>query len=356
MELTAEEDLTAEDVDVGRIQQRSARLHRRLLDIALLFGSTSGSYFPAREEFKHSLVYPFRANSNTSASKFFRSSGALAFAGRFSWSWARISCMWLCSVAMAAERGPRQRAGCHFRGSEDVEIFYALLMQDLVPRAMVPLHRWLAKHPRTYQALVRIYNRLVGERRAGGAILTLAQPGDCVWDIGANVGMYTVKLLELVGPSGHVVAVDPVPEHVDRLRALGTPERLTVVAAALADTDGEMSFVVDGEESHIGEGPGAISVRVTRGDTLLDEGAPAPNVLKIDVEGFEADVLDGLPTALRTVRGLVIEVHFAALIKRGRSHDAARTVDLLRASGFEVRWLDSSHLLATSQTPAAASP
>lgn len=197
--------------------------------------------------------------------------------------------------------------------------------------------------------LVSAYNRLIGERRAREEILRLARPGDCVWDIGANVGVYTREFLDRVGPSGRVVAIEPVPEHVAQLRALALDGRLTVVAAALADAEGEMPFVVKGQESHIDDGPDAIAVRVARGDSLLGEGLWAPDLLKIDVEGFEGDVLDGMTLAIATVRGLVIEVHFAALTRRGRASEPARIVDLLRESGFSVRWLDSSHLLGTRE-------
>lgn len=228
-------------------------------------------------------------------------------------------------------------------------------MRPVVPHVLVPVHRWLARHPCIHRILVRIvriYNWIVGERRVGAAMQRLVEPGDCVWDIGANVGVYTKEFLGLVGPTGRVVAIEPVPSHIEQLYGLADSDQLTIVPAALASSDGEMSFVVNGEESHIGDGPDAVQVRVARGDALLDEGIPVPHVLKIDVEGFEGDVLDGMPTALATVRGLIMEVHFAALVRRDRPSDPERIVDLLRGSGFDVRWLDSSHLIA--ERPRAA--
>jgi hypothetical protein len=123
-----------------------------------------------------------------------------------------------------------------------------------------------------------------------------------------------------------------------------------VVEAALADADGEMPLAISGEAgetSRIGDAPGAITVRVARGDTLLAEGVPAPDVLKVDVEGYEGDVLDGMPAALRSARAVVVEVHFAALIDRGRPREPLRILELLRGQGLSPRWLDSSHLLAT---------
>ena len=227
------------------------------------------------------------------------------------------------------------------------ERYLARSMQDAVPKVLVVVHGQLAKHPRVHRLLIWIYTRVIGEKRVESGMLPLARSGDCVWDIGANVGFYTRQFLDAVGPSGHVVAVDPVPAHVEELRSLGHAEQLTVVAAALARSEGEMSFVVDGQASHLGEGDGALTVRVARGDSLLEEGIAAPNVVKIDVEGFEGEVLDGLPVALRSARAVMVEVHFAALTRRGLTKEPARIVALLRGHGFSVRWLDSSHLLAS---------
>lgn len=223
---------------------------------------------------------------------------------------------------------------------------------DLYVKTLLAVHARLDHHPTTRRVLQAIVNRSIGETRVHAAISKVTRPGDCAWDVGANVGVYTQQLLNGVGPSGHVVAIEPVPENAAILRALGVGSRLTVIEAALADTDGKTSLVVSGESgetSHIGSGPGeGLMVRMVRGDYLVaEEGIPSPDVLKIDVEGFEGDVLDGLPTALRSIRDVVVEVHFSALSDRGRAREPLRIIALLRDAGFSVRWLDMSHLLAT---------
>jgi FkbM family methyltransferase len=226
------------------------------------------------------------------------------------------------------------------------------IVADLYVKTLLAVHRRLDHHPTTRRALRALVNRSIGETRVHAAISKVTRPGDCAWDVGANVGLYTQQFLNGVGPSGHVVAIEPVPENAALLRALGVGSRLTVVEAALADTDGKTPLVVSGvsgETSHIGSDPGeGLMVRVVRGDYLVaEEGIPAPDVLKIDVEGFEGDVLDGLPTALRSIRNVVVEVHFSALSDRGKSQEPLRIIGLLRDAGFTVRWLDMSHLLAT---------
>jgi FkbM family methyltransferase len=215
---------------------------------------------------------------------------------------------------------------------------------------IVGIHRGLHRLPVLYRQLVAVRNDFVGERRVNAVILEITRHGDCVWDVGANVGFYTRQLLKQVGPAGKVVAFEPIPSHAKQLLEMAAGTQLTVFEGALAASDGEMPFTISGENgemSAIGSGSGAVTVRTARGDSLIAEGFPSPDVLKIDVEGFEGDVLDGMPGALGGARAVVVEVHFQALIRRGIPNDPIRVQRLLRGHGFALQWVDSSHLVAT---------
>jgi hypothetical protein len=74
----------------------------------------------------------------------------------------------------------------------------------------------------------------------------------------------------------------------------------------------------------------------------------APNVIKVDTEGFELDVLLGLKQTLKqpSVRAVCIELHFATLQQRRRPNAPADIEKLLATSGFSVVWPDSSHIVA----------
>ncbi|TPW19405.1 MAG: FkbM family methyltransferase, partial [Elusimicrobia bacterium] len=135
-------------------------------------------------------------------------------------------------------------------------------------------------------------------------------PGDVFVDVGANVGYFTILASRLVGPSGAVVAVEPSPEMARRLRSnlAANPgsENVRHVAAAAGSAEGNAWIhlgpaVGEGHTSLIpglGFTPEA-EVRVAPlGDLLRPEEAARARLVKVDVEGWEAEVVAGLPALL----------------------------------------------------------
>lgn len=191
------------------------------------------------------------------------------------------------------------------------------------------------------------------------AMLGSVAPGDCVWDVGSNVGVYAVEFSKRVGLEGRVFAFEPSPKNVTELRArVGADPCVVVVPAALGAEDrtvrleqgedavGATSRVIDGAE---GPGRASIEVRMARGDSVLREGvATAPTVIKIDTEGFELDVMQGLGDILSnpSLRMVCVEVHFALLKRRGQARAPAMIERMLQTAGFSVEWTDASHLVA----------
>jgi FkbM family methyltransferase len=146
------------------------------------------------------------------------------------------------------------------------------------------------------------------------------EPGDTFYDVGANIGYFTLIAARLVGPSGKVVAVEPQPEAVRRLRhnlELNGFDHVTIVEAAIGDEEGESPLVVSPEgilewaalePSPPRELP-SIRVRTTTLDRLRT-GLPAPRLVKLDVEGAEGRAVAGMRELLRHDRPAVVcEVH-----------------------------------------------
>jgi len=197
-------------------------------------------------------------------------------------------------------------------------------------------------------------------------LLATVRPGDCVWDVGANVGYYTTRLAARVGPGGCVVAFEPVASTFARLQAAtGALNNVLLQPIALGRVTESVCIALDdtaggGLNSLINRDPQDWSqpretVSVFRADEAVTRFAlPRPTVVKIDVEGFEEDVLDGMRPILesRCCRALFCEVHFALLEKRGYRQAPARIVSLLTDLGYTVKWVDPSHIAAVSESDA----
>jgi hypothetical protein len=86
-------------------------------------------------------------------------------------------------------------------------------------------------------------------------------------------------------------------------------------------------------------------VEVVPGDLLGD--LAKPDVVKIDVEGFELEVIRGMRSVLGSVRAAFIEVHFGLLEERGMRQAPSEIVAELKGLGFNtVKWVDASHIMA----------
>jgi FkbM family methyltransferase len=150
----------------------------------------------------------------------------------------------------------------------------------------------------------------------------LLRPGMTVFDIGANVGFTAVLAAKQVLPGGRVICFEPlqanakVIHHNARLNGIST---IDVRVEALGRQDGEADFTLShsptwGRLAEAGATPGAcgtIRVAVRSLDSIrARERIALPELIKMDVEGAEADVLAGAVGLLVEARPvLVIELH-----------------------------------------------
>ncbi len=147
-------------------------------------------------------------------------------------------------------------------------------------------------------------------------VLDLLRPGDLFLDVGANLGIYTVLA---AGHGSQVVAFEPngdtrraLHQNVDLNQA---GERVTVQPFALADYDGTCpmnveiqgsSHLVESSAPAVGEALTA-TVEVRRLDSVLESSAqPGLPFLKVDAEGFDAQVLRGAAGFVRAERPVVL--------------------------------------------------
>lgn len=193
------------------------------------------------------------------------------------------------------------------------------------------------------------FTNLYGEGKIIEDILRNVEEDDVFYDVGANVGAYTCFVAQRL-PEGSAIAFEPHPKNVDKLADNLRHNDLSadLCRVALADTTGEMDLVIDTDTAGAGQHSLAtdtrsvgndetLSVDVKEGDSMVRDGSiPIPSVIKIDVEGAELEVLEGLEETLTSQRCRLIycEVHHSQVQQK-----TDRVVGLLREHGFDVEVL-----------------
>jgi FkbM family methyltransferase len=152
------------------------------------------------------------------------------------------------------------------------------------------------------------------------------RPGGVFWDVGAHIGFFSVLASRRVDTCGRVVAIEPSPENLARLRrvlALNDASNVAILPLAVLERSGDAGFLPSGSSSTgtvVGAGAAdAVRVHARSLDGLL-EYLPRPDVVKIDVEGAEVSVLRGGRRLLAEDNPLlVVEFTGVDAVSRARS-------------------------------------
>jgi FkbM family methyltransferase len=139
-------------------------------------------------------------------------------------------------------------------------------------------------------------------------------------DIGANIGSVSLPLIT-THPNLKIYAFEPSPAVFSRLTQNvnlnpDVSDRIVLNNIALSNVSGSVDFFVSNNENNSGVGSlgkmhntldNGVTVESKKGDDLIDQKIiPEPDLIKIDVEGFEAEVLEGLTNFLKRSRGIKI--------------------------------------------------
>lgn len=187
------------------------------------------------------------------------------------------------------------------------------------------------------------------------AVVTHLRPGGVFYDIGSNVGFFALLAAHVVGPGGHVYAFEPVPENAACIRANARANRfsdtITVIGEAAGARTGTAELWLDPHPggatlSASDAGSGATSrleVRTVAVDELVGTGRlRPPTVVKIDVEGAEPAVLDGMAETIAAHHPvLIVEVDAADADTAQRKYDALAT--RVAQAGYRVEQLPRSY-------------
>jgi FkbM family methyltransferase len=201
-----------------------------------------------------------------------------------------------------------------------------------------------------------------GMARVDPALLGLAtetvRNGDTVWDIGANLGLFSFAAAVAAGPSGRVLAVEPDTAMASLLRRSAAINQghapVDVLPAAVSDQESVARFHIarrSRSTNHL-DGFGTTQTGGVRStqlvpavtlDWLADRYTP-PDVIKIDVEQAEVTVLAGGPRVLGLASTIICEV---------AAYNAAAVHHLLTAQGYA---LYDGDLPRSERAPATDAP
>jgi FkbM family methyltransferase len=156
------------------------------------------------------------------------------------------------------------------------------------------------------------------ERPVQDALAGLLRPGSVFFDVGANVGFLTLIGAKLVGARGVVYAFEPVPANIAALRRnvrLNGFANVNLIEKAVSRAPGREKLILavdsGGAALAVADRPpdeaGAMDVEVTSIDALIQDGrVRPPAVVKVDVEGAETQVLQGMAVTLDQYRPAVL--------------------------------------------------
>lgn len=156
------------------------------------------------------------------------------------------------------------------------------------------------------------------------ALADFLHPRQVIYDVGANIGYVTMMLAHYTGAEGKVFAFEALPINVGRIRKnmeLNKLKNVCVISGAVLDKAGDVTFYVH-ESVGMGKAAGSAGrkdeqykAKITVPGFSLDEfvyqqGQPAPDVVKMDIEGGEVLALPGMNRILAEHHPLMLlELH-----------------------------------------------
>jgi FkbM family methyltransferase len=192
----------------------------------------------------------------------------------------------------------------------------------------------------------------VYEARAVNFVLELLKPGMAFIDIGANIGVFTLPAALRVGPAGCVIAIEPSPRvfpSLERNVAINGLTNVRLIQCAAFNSDNQTVPFYEAPVDHFGMGSlgtqfdaKPIPVLTLTLDYILGEQMiERVDVIKVDVEGFEAAVFQGAEKILTGNKTPIVVFEFCdwaeARVPGGRIGAAQRT---LKDWGYRIWRLD----------------
>jgi len=189
------------------------------------------------------------------------------------------------------------------------------------------------------------------EEKTTQLVQRLIKPGMVVVDVGAHVGYYTLLAARAVGPFGKVYAFEPEPHnHALLLKniELNRYGNIVVEEKAVSCRNGRSTLYLTALDSgrhslhlHSSQGRGHIPVATMTLDGFFEsEGWPRVDLIKIDVEGSEKDVLDGMERLFQKSNALTMILEFNPSLLQSAGVDVHQFPTIPASLGFKIYLID----------------
>lgn len=185
------------------------------------------------------------------------------------------------------------------------------------------------------------------------------RPGQVVVDVGANIGLFSLVFARAVGPQGCVYAFEPDPlnygilaKNIER----NGYQNVVQVSKAASNLSGT-ALLYRSKQSNsrhrlhaFGGGADSVNIEVCRLDEFFENESRPIALVKIDVEGAECAVLEGMERLFRKNPEIRLFVEFAPYLLQDAGSSASQLWDLLLASGFVIYQVDDTEQVVRQPT------
>ena len=171
--------------------------------------------------------------------------------------------------------------------------------------------------------------------------------GDVVIDVGAHVGYYTLLMAQLVGKNGKVYSFEPDPVNFELLKKsveINGFENVILIQKAVSNTTEKIKLFLGDNDSAInriydaklGDAKKSIDVESITIDEYFKENDKLFNFIKIDSEGSEAKIINGMEKFLTKNRKLIMMTEFFPFLIKKSGDEPKQYLKSLENSGFEL--------------------
>lgn len=191
------------------------------------------------------------------------------------------------------------------------------------------------------------------------ALYNLVSPGSCVIDVGANVGEVSMNMAQRAGDMGRIIAFEPDPLNYKLLQknlSLNTFKNILTIPKGLGDSNAKYAFsrnlsnsggnrIASVNSSSIQE---AFIETIKLDDFIIENNIEKVDVLKIDVEGFEYNVLKGAINVLAKFKPkLFIELNDNNLKDQGSSSE--ELLRLIESLSYKISNAENGQSVSSTQ-------